>query len=61
MDAATRRALQTVGTNAEDGITALGSAGTERSVLPGMYERLGYVDATGHGEGLERYRARGER
>ena len=32
-----------------------------RPVLPGITERLEFVDAPGHGEDLERYRARGYR
>ncbi len=60
-DGATRRALQMVGNNADVGITILTFAGNGRPVLLGCTERLEFVDAPGHVEDLERYRARGYR
>ena len=48
-----------VGNGAEVGITILNFAGDGRPVLLGITERLEFVDAPGHVEDLERYRARG--
>ena len=60
-DGATRRALQMVGNDAEVGIEIRNFVGTGRPVLLGITERLEFVDAPGHVEDLERYRARGYR
>ncbi|MEN6519328.1 MAG: hypothetical protein ABFC38_14335 [Methanospirillum sp.] len=58
-DGATRRALQMVGNDAEVEVEIRNFAGDGRPVLLGVTERLEFVDAQGHVEDLERYRARG--
>ena len=56
---ATRRALQMVGNGASIEIAIVNFAGTGRPVLPGITERLEYVDAPSHAADPARYRARG--
>ncbi|MEN6517909.1 MAG: hypothetical protein ABFC38_06910 [Methanospirillum sp.] len=58
-DGATRRALQMVGNDARVDLAVRNFAGDGRPVLLGCTERLEFVDAPGHAEELERYRARG--
>ncbi len=58
-DGATRRALQMVGNDAEVEVEVRNFAGDGRPVLLGVTERLEFVDAPGHVDDLERYRARG--
>jgi len=58
-DGATRRALQMVGNAAEVDVEIRNFAGDGQPVVLGITERLEYVDAPGHVEGLSRYRARG--
>jgi hypothetical protein len=56
---ATRRALQMVGNRAEVEVDVREFAGAGRPVRLGVTERLEFVDAPGHAEDLQRYRARG--
>ena len=50
-----------VGNDAEVDIEIRNFAGTDRSVLLGITERLEFVDAPSHVEDLKRYRTRGYR